>query len=377
MVWFNNDLLFVATYDPHFETSRNDDGHSGTNNVSSSRIDSKWNLFLFDRRDIIQHYGSRNGMPNPSSIAPDATETTHYTHLQLHATGSNSQNNISSSSGIGTTSTTSGSSGGSGSGGIGSSSSQYFKPLLCYPLTNHPIGMESIDGEKLLIYFVDGVIHVYDININFFDANHKSFHYYNSSLRVSSVSAVTVSGGASSSSQAMVTNSIADANSQRPSMSLGPAMSSIHGLSMSSPKMGLSEEFETDFDTSHVNDMANDILNGQFDASSATERNSGTSLGNSNDTRMQIHGHSSDLDTNIPNNSGNNGSFISYLFGSSLPGSSNFGNAMTKPAFIAYSLKNYCVLAPFQTLSPHPVSIRLWKNDLRMFYAMLLLMCWF
>eukprot|EP01084_Bolivina_argentea_P235778 396630_1 len=37
---------------------------------------------------------------------------------------------------------------------------------MSYPLTNHPIGMESINNNKLLIYFVDGVIHIYDININ-------------------------------------------------------------------------------------------------------------------------------------------------------------------------------------------------------------------
>ena len=273
MSWFNNDLLFVATYDPQFDTSRNEN-------------DSKWNLYLFDRKDIIQHFGeNRNGMPNSSSIVID----THNKHLYTNNNSSNLER------------------------------SKYFCPLLVYPLTNHPIGMECVDCDKLLIYFVDGVIHVYDININVTESNLKS---------------------------SIVASSIVNANKQRPSMSLGP----VSGLTMSSPKMGLSEEFENDLQARNVDEMANDILNDQFDANITSNQHnnnhSSNALGNSHlGTRMN----------NSQHNQQDSG-LMSYFFGS---GSAN----SHRTHIVTYSLKNYCVLAPFQTLSPHPVAIRLWKND--------------
>lgn len=48
-----------------------------------------------------------------------------------------------------------------GSGGVPASAD--FTAMMEYPLTNHPIGMEALDSNKLLLYFVDGVIHIYDV----------------------------------------------------------------------------------------------------------------------------------------------------------------------------------------------------------------------
>ena len=57
--------------------------------------------------------------------------------------------------------------------------SNQFVPIMEYPLTNHPIGIEAADSDKLLIYFVDGVIHIYDINIKQPNKSH-SHHSHHS-----------------------------------------------------------------------------------------------------------------------------------------------------------------------------------------------------
>ena len=102
MTWLTNDLIFIATFDPTFKFS------SSCNNGTNKQ--SKWNLLCFDRWEIDRYFSNNN-----SSGIPISNE---------------------------------------------------FIPMMEYPLTNHPIGMEAVDNDKLLIYFVDGVIHIYDINID-------------------------------------------------------------------------------------------------------------------------------------------------------------------------------------------------------------------
>lgn len=111
MCWLTSDLIFIATFDPTFRSSNI--------GISGSKKRSKWNLLCFDRWEIDKYFSSSSsGIP---IIINDG-----------------------------------------------------FKPLFEFPLTNHPIGMEAVDTEKLLIYFVDGVIHVYDINI---DNGKNSMHH--------------------------------------------------------------------------------------------------------------------------------------------------------------------------------------------------------
>ena len=132
--------------------------------------------------------------------------------------------------------------------------------IFKHPLTNYPIGIEVIDYEKLMIYFVDGVIHIYNItllnyNIHHHHHSHHHSHHHN-----------------------------------------------------------------------HHKKPASPMISNKID---------------SNPT-----------------------SFLGHLFGF---GSSNNSSINSKDNLndnnIEISIKNSIVLAPFQTLSPHPVSLRLWKYN--------------